>query len=332
MHKIETFDCEKSDEFVVDSDITYIAVFTDTVRTYTITYYNGGLAVKQFFGVQYGAYISRYDAIPAKAYNDIEHYDFSGWSINNGPTYDIDRIATEIVRGDTAIYAKYDTVKHVLGEPIPGTCSKPAHQKCTGCAYEYEIPGASSVAHTPDESTIVVNDSTFDATGTKSYYCTSCETNVTETIPVKAFYYINIKVWNDDGNLAQYANVKLKHNGEFYDYYADGKETVDGFVSFKVDKNLDKKLWSAYIVSDGIPGGISGDVKTASNTETNINEFNKPTADDEQKPDEPKPEEPDTPDCTCSCHKDTFWGMIFRFFQKIIKLFGGKDCCADARK
>lgn len=34
-------------------------------------------------------------------------------------------------------------------------------------------------------------------------------------------------------------------------------------------------------------------------------------------------------DCTCTCHEDTFWGAIFRFFQKIGKLFTGKYGCCD---
>ncbi len=34
--------------------------------------------------------------------------------------------------------------------------------------------------------------------------------------------------------------------------------------------------------------------------------------------------------CGCSCHRDGFWGIIFRFFQKIISFFtGGIKCCAD---
>ena len=34
--------------------------------------------------------------------------------------------------------------------------------------------------------------------------------------------------------------------------------------------------------------------------------------------------------CSCSCHKNTFWGILFRFFHKIIKLFTGKiGCCSD---
>ena len=323
----------KQTEFVVNEDVVYVAVFKAETRTYTVTYYNGGQTVKKFENVQYGAFIPEYEYTedPKKDYNDNEHYVFVGWSINNRPTCSIDKVITEKIIGDTAVYAKYATVRHTLGDIVSGTCSESAHQICTVCGYKYYVPGASEVAHTPDADSVIVNDSTFDATGTKSYYCTSCDKTITETIPVKSYYFINIMVWNDDGSEAQYVNVKLKHNGEFYDYYADGKETVDGFVSFKVDKSLDKKLWSAYIVGGGIEGGISGAVKTATNTDTNINEFNKPEADVET-PDVPQPEEPEEPECSCSCHKNTFWGMIFRFFQKIVRLFGGKDCCADARK
>ena len=35
-------------------------------------------------------------------------------------------------------------------------------------------------------------------------------------------------------------------------------------------------------------------------------------------------------DCGCACHRDNFWGMIFRFFHKIIKLFTGEfKCCGN---
>ena len=325
----------KQTEFKVSSDMVYIAVFEETVRTYTVTYYNGGKPIKKFTDVEYGAYIPGYTGEePTKDFNSKEHYKFLGWSINNGPTYTIDTVITEIVTSDTAVYAKYQTVPHILGAPVAGTCSKPAYQLCTECEYEYVIPGATDVAHTPDEDTIVENDSTFDETGTKTYFCTSCKQTITETIPVKEHILINIMVYTDDGAPADYVNVKLLHNGVVYEMYKDGKDTVDGFVSFKVDNTLDKKLWTAYIVVDGIAGGISGAVKTTIPAIGYINEFNKPESDDEGTgtPDAPKPEEPEKPDCSCSCHKDTFWGMIFRFFQKIIRFFGGKDCCVDPRK
>ena len=33
--------------------------------------------------------------------------------------------------------------------------------------------------------------------------------------------------------------------------------------------------------------------------------------------------------CGCSCHRNNFWGIIFRLFQKFIKLFTGKiNCCS----
>ena len=317
--------------FEVNSDITYVAVFRATSVEYTVTYYNGGMPIQNATS-SYNAYIPAYEGeTPEKAYTDNEHYEFIGWSVNNGPTCSLEEVVSKKVTGNVSIYAKFKTVRHELGDIVPGTCAEATHQICKGCGYKYYIPGETTKEHTPDPATVVINDSTFDATGTKTYDCTSCDKKITETIPVKSYYFINIMVWNDDGSEAQYANVKLKYNGEFYNYYADGKETVDGFVSFKVDKSLDKKLWSAHIVGDGIEGGISGAVKTATNTDTNINEFNKPEADVET-PDVPQPEEPEEPECSCSCHKNTFWGMIFRFFQKIVRLFGGKDCCADARK
>ena len=34
-------------------------------------------------------------------------------------------------------------------------------------------------------------------------------------------------------------------------------------------------------------------------------------------------------DCACACHRDGFWGMLFRFFHKIIKLFMGKYICCS---
>jgi hypothetical protein len=42
-----------------------------------------------------------------------------------------------------------------------------------------------------------------------------------------------------------------------------------------------------------------------------------------------KPQENNS-SCSCSCHKNNFWGAIFRFFHKIIKMLTGEfKCCSD---
>lgn len=326
----------KLTEFTVDSDVVYTAKFTATTRTYTVTYYNEGNPVAKYEDVEYNAYIPGYTSTPTKAFTSSYHFDFLGWSVNNGPTYTLADVEAQRITGDTAIYARYATTPHTLAEEnrVDGTCSRPAYIPCSYCDYEFEIPGATANAHTPKADTVVIKEATFDETGTKKFYCTSCEQTVEEILPVKEHLFINIKVYNDDGTPADYANVKLKYDGEIYELYENGKETEDGFVSFKVDKSLNKKLWSAYIVADGIAGGAGGAVKTATSINGTLNEFNKPDTSGEgtETPDDPKPEEPDSNKCSCSCHKNTFWGMLFRFFQKIIRFFGGKDCCADPRR
>jgi hypothetical protein len=216
------------------------------------------------------------------------------------------------------------------------TCTEVgAKYKVCGCGYEMRDSDVVSMKpHTYNEEDAIKIDSTFNDKGSITYHCSVCDTTYTDEIPVKAHYFINVKVYNDDGEPAHLANVVLKYEGEIYSYYPDGIETDNGVASFKVEKDLDKTKWEVVITSTEIAGGAGGVItKTAKTDNKNYNEFNKSDVSDEDTtPEAPKPEEPDNNKCKCTCHKNTFWAMFFRFFHKIIEFFGGKPCCDDPRR
>jgi hypothetical protein len=64
----------------VTGDATYTAVFTETLRTYTVTWMNGAAQLEQDLNVAYGATPSYDGATPTKASTAQYSYTFSGWT------------------------------------------------------------------------------------------------------------------------------------------------------------------------------------------------------------------------------------------------------------
>ena len=323
-----TDEASMATEFVVNEDVVYTAKFTAKARTFTVTYYNVGKPVLQKTGVVYGANLEVINGNYAKDADDGYHYVFLGWSVNNGPAMEAKDLANVIVTGNTVVNAEYQTVSHDWSDKIPSTCVVAEHQKCNVCGYKYTT-GTITNNHEYDGEPIIVEAPTFDKEGTLKYECTECGETITEKIAKKPYYIINIKVYDDNGNAAEYANVKL-YNGE--NLYTEIDTDKEGFVSIKVDRDLDRNNWKVAIVSPGyIAGGAGGKVETTSKEVGGfVNVFNEPDEEEPVVPDTPA-EEPEEDNCgQCKCHKSTFSAMIFRFFRKIIKLFTGKVCCPDA--
>lgn len=320
------------ENIVANSNATYIAKFEEITRTYTVTYKDGSTVLKTF-KLEYGANVPTIEYAPELKSTGTQHLEFKDkWEVDMADAISKDEVGKLTVSGDMVIVANYDLVDHSF------TSTEIVYDgikcKVNGKKYDVCACGEKSVKFVeldPAEHTYTdyeFEDSTFDTEGYKKYHCTVCNSDITETIACKPNYVINIKVFADNGEPAAYASVTLRYNGKDYKTL-DTKE--DGTVSFRVAADLDKSLWTAYIVSPAdIAGGISGAIKkTAKEEGKNFNVFNESKAEEPDIPDEPENNEPK---CSCSCHKNTFWGAIFRFFYKIIRFFTGKDCCADPVK
>ena len=251
------------------------------------------------------------NATPTKKRDNDKHYEFVGWSED----------VTGTVTGDMMIIARFEGEDHNLNDTIStdATCTTPAttYKACDGanCDYREAITSTGeTIPHTVKEGTYVeipagVKD------GSKSYTCAMCGQTITEKIPANK-EEITIVIYDNNGKLATVgsAHVSLYEIVDGTEVFYVGPRDTDanGMVKFEVEKG---KKWKAAITGDAIEGGYGGEVKAGMNT------FGK-LAVEEEKPAEPS--------CSCTCHKDTFWGMIYRFFQKLVMwLTGNPKCCGD---
>ena len=296
------------------SDATYKAVYTESKRSYRVIYVTDEYITLQSFAnaFEYGSDIPAYtNAEPTKKRDNDKHYKFVGWSED----------VTGTVTGDMMIIARFEGEDHNLNDTIStdATCTTPAttYRACDGanCDYREAITSTGeTIPHTVKEGTYVeipagVKD------GSKSYTCAMCGQTITEKIPANK-EEITIVIYDNNGKLATVgsAHVSLYEIVDGTEVFYVGPRDTDanGMVKFEVEKG---KKWKAAITGDAIEGGYGGEVKAGMNT------FGK-LAVEEEKPAEPS--------CGCTCHKDTFWGMIYRFFQKIIMMLtGNPKCCGD---
>ncbi len=296
------------------SNATYEADYTASKRTYRVTYVTDEYITLQSFATEfeYGADIPAYtNAEPTKKRDANYHYTFSGWSEDT----------TGTVTGDMMIIARFEGEKHNLNATVSteATCTTPAttYRACDGknCDYREALTSTGeTIPHTVKEGTYEetpagVND------GSKSFTCAMCGQKITEKIPANK-EEITIVIYDNNGKLATVgsAHVSLYEIVDGTEVFYVGPRDTDanGMVKFEVEKG---KKWKAAITGDAIEGGYGGEVKAGMNT------FGK-LAVEEEKPAEPS--------CGCSCHKDTFWGMIYRFFQKLVMwLTGNPKCCGD---
>ena len=229
------------------------------------------------------------------------------------------------VTGPTLFKAQYTAAEHNLSKTVvvDASCTTPyTTYKCCdheGCEYrEAKDTVGTTLAHTPNKAGYIENVApALGKPGSKKFVCAMCGETITETIPAIAADEIIIIIYNNSGVLATHgsAHVTLYEivNGESVVYNATPVDTdANGRVTFTVEKG---KTWRVGITGDDIKGGYGGSVKAGTNKfGTAAEEVEKPAEDE----------------CSCNCHKNTFWGMIFRFFQKIVKKLSGKaKCCGD---
>lgn len=305
-----------------DKNATYKAVYTPTVRYYEVIYVNYDYSPLQSFVEKfaYGSAIPEFTADqPIRERDAGKHYTFAGWSEN---------LETATVTGDMMIIARFTGEAHNLNMVISkdATCTTPAttYKACDGegCDYrEAQTTTGGTLPHVPyDENSYTVDPEV--GLNKLVYICTECGNKVTISADL-----INIYVYDSNGKFVEAGNAtvtlyEIVDGKEIMYDRADIGRTYDGsedkepgHVSFTVVKG---KTWKVTITGTGIEGGYRGTVKAGNNT------FGKAAEVEDVTP------EPEAPSCACSCHKDTFWGMIYRFFQKLVMwLTGNPKCCDD---
>lgn len=306
--------------FTADVDAVYTATYKEIARTYTVKYVdslNKYNVLDTHTGLKYGdpvpAFTGDISKLVIPAFSTYEHYVFEKWNVE----------ADAKVTGDMYITPSFKGVEHdcvKVGE-VGADCENKGGVKyeCIDkCGYSYIDTDAAQQAlgHAWDNGTVTLEPNYETQTdGIRTYKCTrpGCDATRTETISGKA-RSIKVTVTNADGAPVEDAKVSLFNaNGEqvgvaqltdnkgvtIFTGLADGKYSVSVVYP-------DGKVVNFSDIEVKEDGSVkNGDIVSA-----------------------PEKEEIDT-SCKCTCHKDTFWAIIFRLFQKIIKLFTGKaTCCA----
>lgn len=303
------------------ANATYMAVYTAKPRLYSVTFAKAdGTPVKTYTGVKAGTTISEnnedystftYNAtdFPAPAPDSKNHYVFDRW----------DHDITVGVTKDELIRPIYKGVEHNFDKGVKtgATCTEAGGTKytCTdGCGYSYvdEYNGKEpALGH--EETYAIVNAPTYDTKGLGRYTCQRCGATRDEEIPCKERLIITVTVKDTNGKVYVGAKVTITHkdNGRAY-----GPQLTDnnGVATFYVDDA------GTYVVSiveiPGHEGGSYGEITIGEDGKITNNTVADLKGEDHK-------------DCSCGCHRNGFWGSIFRFFHKIIKLFAGRYICCD---
>lgn len=300
--------------FKADDDAVYTATYTETARTFTVKYVdnnNGYKILATYTGLEYGDLVPEAPEelekqLVVPAFEQHGHKVFAGWNIAVGAT----------VTGDISITPKFTTVEHTcvkVGE-VGATCDEKGGIKyACECGYSYVDTDANlpALGHLLDDGTVTKEPNyKTQEDGVRTYKCTREGCDYTEDRPISGkARSIKVTVNDENGAPIEHATVRLLKDGEIVMIQTTNAAGVTIFTG------LDNGNYSVYVVEtdmsyNDIVVNEDGTVKNGDLVAT------------------PEKEEVDT-SCKCTCHKNTFWGMIFRFFQKIIKLFTGKaTCCA----
>lgn len=304
------------------ADVTYIAAYTATARTFSVTFATSTLvtgtsvAKKTFSGIAYGKVldkdgnnVTKYEfdekvfGIPAS--DSKVHYVFKGW----------DTDLSGGVKADTLVRPVYEAVKHTFGDGVASaaTCTESGGYKytCSECGYYYITGNVPALDH--NYVTTVVKEATYKEEGLAVKTCQRCGDTVNEVIPVKQYITVNVTVKDSNGKAFHGAKVEITH----YDtgkVYGPNLTNTEGVATFYVEQSGD--YFVRILEIPGREGGMSGDIKVNENGEITSSTV-------------PVPEGESSKECSCGCHRNNFWGMLFRFFHNIIKLLAGRYICCD---
>lgn len=306
---------QKIEDIVVKQDYDFVAVYDKVVREYKVTfaYEHSHKAIKTYT-VEYGKGITFDGATPEKSkdtdpnYNaDIYHYTFKGWSAS-----------TAEITKDITVYAKFERAEHTFGPKVEieeANCQQGAGytQTCTvaTCKYVKETTGD------PLDHVFELNDKgelqcTYIINGERCSEIKPVEDDGDDNETPVAEVKVIVTVYRD-GAPARSIKVITQALGE--DATKDASTNANGVATIVVESG---KTYVAWVEIDG----QKIEVPLATDSEGNfigiysiVTNNNSGDSDD---------------DCGCACHRNNFWGTIFRFFHKIIKLITGEfKCCGN---
>ncbi len=304
-------------EMEIDADYTFEACYDATKQVYKVSYIDDDNNIIVTKDVEYGEKLYAFEgANPTRERDDLYHYEFKGWDKEAGKY---------VVKGDTYVSPEFDKFDHVFGEEetTEATCTEAGSTvKSCECGYkQIQKVNIPALGHTDviDEATgekveHTIVKPTYKTEGSDSYVCQRCGVVVTVKLDKLPSTEIVITVKDANGNLAVDGSAKVtitnKNNAADTQFnYTD----MNGQVRFTVAAGQE---WIVGITGNNLPQGGYGF------------ELGKGETSFEASPD--KEVEDDDHGCSCSCHKTSFWGIIFRLFQKFIRLFTGKlGCCSD---
>ncbi len=286
-------------------DVVYTAVYTKTAKTFRVTFVdanNNPITTKAGLAYKYKLTAEDFPADQEDYYTKNDHYTFIGWSASVG--YE--------VKADLLVKPEFKVEAHNwynTGETVGATCEEAGGiiWKCEDCDARETRDGAAAAGHKWKVIERVEPNLEKEEDGYYIEECTVCHTVSDKiTIPVSKKRNVIITVKDSNGNPILGALVEIYKDGS----RVDGADTnADGMVTLKVYEGkytvLVSKVADAENVSFGINVGEDGYKGEA------IMQIAEAT-------------------CGCSCHRNGFWGIIFRFFHKIISFFTGSiKCCAD---
>lgn len=291
------------------ADIVYVAKFTATTRTFRVTYVgvnNETLQTKA--GIAYNGEVPEFTGTePTKAYDDTYHYAFANWSVAAGSK----------VTSDIVIKPVFTATKHVYeetGTSTEATCDKPGGLVyACDCGHTYNDGYIPAIGHKYELINRVEPVYGQNGTGTDGYElyrCANCGDEYTKTISSEMIEIV-VNVKNSSGAPVQGARVDLYNKENLAVIIASVYSNAEGVAKFYVVPGN----YKVEITADGMD-------KTSYDVTAKENEKVEPE-------DITMNETYVDASCKCSCHKNNFWGTIFRLFQKLIKFFTGKpSCCA----
>lgn len=299
-------------KLVVKQDYEFVAVFEAVVREYTVIFaYDAYNVIETHKNVKAGSSVSFGGATPTKAPDVNYHYSFKGWSGS-----------TANVQGDVYVTAVFDKAEHTytsfeLNEATckngKGTryycdCNKNGmfDDKVNGAYvdYFYDVTGK-PLPH--DFKEVERKEATEKADGYIKYECKNCGETKTETLKyVDNVISIQVTV-TVNGAVKSGVQVEIiEKSASATPIFAT--TNANGIANAKGVKGI---AYACFVTIDGnkhevtLTADANGNLTGSYSHSESVN-------------------------CSCACHRDNFWGAIFRFFHKIIKLVTGEfKCCGN---
>ncbi|MBQ8028238.1 MAG: Ig-like domain-containing protein [Clostridia bacterium] len=283
---------------LIKADTNFYAVFKETVRKYTVIFaYNATEVIKVYNDVLAGSSVVYDGAVPTKDFDATYHYSFKGWNAD-----------TSDVQSDMKVYAEFNKAKHSYTESSLGeaTCTNGKGTRYTcSCGKYYDVTGK------PLDHEYVQTERVEPAAGKDGYVkydCKNCDATYTETLKwVDDTILYTITVKDQDGDAVGGATVQAYLDGVITQ---EEKTNANGQATFLLKKG---KTYTFKVYGDMIENGVDTTIKV--DADGNVTGSIPAVS---------------VSHCSCTCHRDGLWAVVFRWFHKIIKSIVGEfKCCND---